>query len=312
VWLRIALKREASTILSFFTFKKGSVPFTSIVGTLIRKQEMQNDLAEIYDRISYCENEILVVERETNTFLQTALKITREISNVVANNPERADYCTLINPISISIRSRSGSIMNELRATLDSLACNLAIRNNPSLRNNQKELKPVFFPINESKGAFDQNGRNAIRKLTAEDQRKIADLKPYKGEKNGLFLLHEIDRLRKHQKLAANALNNDRIRVGNLVDIGGRGGVGKVIILNSSEGGIAIENMTLDQNKSLLSDVGQKLKLFNNVPANLRIHYSFHLVYMEPDVAKNKDVLELLKGFTQVVRHVVDQFNPAA
>lgn len=94
------------------------------------------------------------------------------------------------------IAIRIGSIVNEMRASLDALACVLAERNG-------KTSTDVSFPIARESEWYLTRGKDRIRKLSEADQDRIGELQPFASGNSELVLLNDADNHRKHIQLLA-------------------------------------------------------------------------------------------------------------
>lgn len=150
---------------------------------------MADDLAEICERLDFCDAELKILDNEIQTFLEAAVGLRR-----VDHLKHFAIQMRVTQPLPVAIRSRLGTIIHEARSCLDSLACVLANRN-------ENDSKGVYFPISKTLAIFEEDGRKKIKKLSESDQKSIADLRPYGGGDDFLFGMHEFDRTRKHQRL---------------------------------------------------------------------------------------------------------------
>lgn len=101
-------------------------------------------------------------------------------------------------PLPREVNAEAGAIINMIRSSLDILVVALAERNG-SVR-----PKDVYFPVASSVGEFLDTIHGAIKKihrLSDADKLTIQNLKPYGGGDERLWSLHQLDILRKHQRL---------------------------------------------------------------------------------------------------------------
>jgi hypothetical protein len=89
-----------------------------------------------------------------------------------------------------------GATLNSLRSSLDLLATALATRNKAQERNQ-------YFPIFSSLCQITDSAKGIERKkwLSQHEREAIKALKPYKGGDEILWPLHQLDILRKHERL---------------------------------------------------------------------------------------------------------------
>ncbi len=153
---------------------------------------MPQDLAEITDRLNYCETKLLP---EADTQIKQYFKEAVETDYL-----ETSAFKTFRMRLKFSPPSRLISAarlpVHEARAVLDSLACRLAERNGAT------NVSDVYFPLMKTKDIFDDSGVKRIKRLSCEDQKTITDLKPWGGGGSDfLYAMHDFDRSGKHDKL---------------------------------------------------------------------------------------------------------------
>lgn len=151
---------------------------------------MASDLDELSQRLSYLESKIKLLHEHVRSFISQSVLI----QPIPSPDGSVSLTATLRDAPPISIRSESGTITNELRAILDALACQLAIRHSG-------KAAETYFPISKSQAIFNTDGRKKMRLLASDDQKQIEALRPWLGGHRTLFRLHEADRIRKHQRL---------------------------------------------------------------------------------------------------------------
>jgi hypothetical protein len=258
---------------------------------------MSDDLLEIDERIKFCASEIDVYTREAKSFLDNAFTVKKRMLPITgAFNI----YATLTKPVPVALRARAGVITHELRSCLDSLACQLA------KRNDHTKVSDVYFPVSRSEEIFLDDGLKKIRKLSDSDKQTILDLRPYLGGHPFLFALHEADRTRKHQRLAACTINNAQMMVGPGISVRGNS---ELTFQNIDVGGVFLRNFTLGANNVEIKNVGQEVKVLSEVPAGLNLHIFFGLSYLEPRELAGFDVYQSLLKFKETVQSVVNLFK---
>lgn len=104
---------------------------------------------------------------------------------------------TLVKPLDPLAIAEAGAIINSIRSALDILAGALARRNgvNPTSK--------MHFPIysNPVDALDPRQGIEAKQWLSVGERSTIKSLKPYKGGDAVLYPLHQLDILRKHERL---------------------------------------------------------------------------------------------------------------
>jgi hypothetical protein len=172
----------------------------------LRIVRMARDLIEIHERLQLAHAELERLGPPSQAYLNTAVE-NQTVHNADGSQTRR---CRLTNPVvPTAIRSKIGTIVNEMRACLDALACVLAGRN-------QQPPKNVYFPISKSEEIFRKDGiGNKIAKLSQTDRDIIESLRPWRGGNHLLFGLHSLDILRKHQRLALKTVSISHVAIVN-------------------------------------------------------------------------------------------------
>ena len=155
---------------------------------------MADDLNEVKERVEWARGQITILASELLTYIQTGGFVTS-----IEDGPDGMTTLSVARgnkTMPTSIRINTGVIAHELRATLDSLACTLAVRNGQAPKN-------VYFPVSRSEAIFLKDGLDKISKLSIADRAMITALIPYAEGNPLLFALHGCDLLRKHQRLVA-------------------------------------------------------------------------------------------------------------
>lgn len=243
---------------------------------------MYRDLDELRQRAAWCRQKLEMMAPEI----------------VKIGNQSIKHWCHLIQPGSgvikasllahppVSIRADVGMIVNEQRTILDALTGLLATRNGANHINN------VNFPITKTKeGFFEPSAQRRMKKLSKLDQQKIEDLKPWwPSEDNpedgnpALFLLHEADRVRKHQKLLRWACLGGAVPVGS--------------------GHIETMSMT----PVLFDQLGTEEELCSFLNITCQLQVQFQLVFREPEALHGRAVLPCLWEFDRTVSSIIESF----
>ena len=123
-------------------------------------------------------------------------------------------------PLPLEFSAEAGAIINALRGSLDILASSLA------RRNGKKPHRLRHFPIfNSAQEMIDPltgiDGAECKKWLSDAERATIKSLKPYQGGDYAIWPLHELDIIRKHERLLVAAapvrsvllLGNARMRI---------------------------------------------------------------------------------------------------
>lgn len=253
-----------------------------------------NDIDELKERIEFAKAEIRSLSIENAMFLKKAISIVGELD---PNSKTLNIYASQTAPVPVAIRSKAGMIANELRSTLDALACILAGRNG-------KRTDDSYFPISKSKEIFEKDGMKKMRRLSDTDKTTIINLRPYSGGHPQFFLLHEADRKRKHQKLAACSAHHLRGTFG--------GGVtaGSLHIQNSSFNGVFVHDLEYFKGRNLAeAGVGSKILIARGVPERLPVQFEVDLTFVEPEALQGRSVETSLSTWAELVLDTVRLFE---
>lgn len=210
-------------------------------------------------------------------------------------------YATQLEAVPVAIRSRAGTIANELRAVLDSLACTLAGRNN-------QRTDDSYFPISKSEDIFKDDGMRKIRRLSDADKQTIIKLRPFRGGHPELFPLHEADRTRKHQRLSASSARQLGGEFGDGL-IGIQNINGTVTFQNCAFEDIPIELMIYHGGTDFGASLNRPHLVLFGAPTNLPIKLGSSIVYQEPADLKGRDVLQSLGTWAGTVSDVLREFD---
>lgn len=248
---------------------------------------MSNDLAEIIERLEAVSLDIEAIERMEALFVQRHVELVK-YNQIISPSPSIRPHMlsswtmkvTGLPPV--GLRSKIGTVANEMRSCLDELAYRLALRNNAS----EAELKKVCFPIVKSEEEFKKFGlKTRISMLNEVDRRKIELIKPWKTENDILFQLSVIDNMRKHQRLMACLSQSSGFSPG-MVSIGEF----------SISGGVSPEK------------VNKECQIATGVDVFGELDFIIRIEFREPPDVKGKRVVELIKQIHQEVRFILDKF----
>lgn len=255
---------------------------------------MTNDLVEIFERIEFCRDEIKMLRGEIEKFFKDAITSRIEINE---NNFQNF-FITQTKVIPVKLRSRVGTITNELRSCLDALACQLAVRNG-------SDTKQVYFPISKSREIFENDGKRKLKKLSHDDQNAIISLHPYRDQNPTLFGLHEADRIRKHIKLVGAAIHGVGSMMGGLFGFSGGTSIGSLVI----DGKEISKDFSFNESSAILQNIGTEYLLAENVPRDVEFSVFFGLSYTSPEDLSGKDVCSTLDEFLKTVFSIVENFR---
>ena len=186
-------------------------------------------------------------------------------------------------PLPLIINAEAGAIINSVRSALDLLGAALAKRNavTPS--------KDTHFPIFNSLHDFIDplHGIEGKKWLSKSDLRIIKSLKPYEGGNDFLWPLHQLDIMRKHERLIAVAI--------------------QPLIVS-----IFLDDMTANQAIMKWQRMKQQTILIE-LPADApdpQIQLSLDIKFDETPIGlSNAPVVQTLRGFAAKVENVIGLFD---
>ena len=254
---------------------------------------MADAFKELRERVTFARSEIAVLQKEVHAFTATALTI-RQIRTF---KPNIYNYSIrLTKPVPTAVKSRAGTIANELRACLDGLACTLALKNTDNTNG-------TYFPISKTKAIFEDDGMRKIKKLSATDQQTIIALEPYKEKNPLLFGLHEADRTRKHISLCGCG-GAQSTTFGGLIKL-------------SSPIAARYENIRIDNvvvkdlayTGDIASEGGNETILITGAPKELVLRFEGDLAYSDPEELRGSPMASTLSTFAGKVEEIIGLFD---
>ena len=120
--------------------------------------------------------------------------VTRELPD----GPNNVAVVEQKETLPLAFQVEAGAYINAIRSSLDILAVTLANRHCRAL------VDAAYFPVAKSAAFFaagQYKGAKFVRALPEKERAVIEFLRPYKGGNNLLYPLHNLDIVRKHQRL---------------------------------------------------------------------------------------------------------------
>jgi len=243
------------------------------------------DLDQHFERLKWLEGEIERLAAEVQKYTDS------EPIEVFSRMCFTRGYITRIyrtrirEQVPTSIKAHAGTIINEMRAILDALACSLA------QRNGHKNVSGTYFPTGKTKAIFESNDvQKKIKKLGDQDKHTIAALEPYGGGNEMLYALHSSDIIRKHQRLILVA-----------------GEVCSTVLGNDG-------SWVLDGGKLIYANLGPGVPLDKPIAETawdyeLPIRQNAEIAFSEPPAIKSKPLIATLKEFFGLVYSILELFN---
>jgi hypothetical protein len=164
---------------------------------------MRDDLLDAKSAVDWADAQIPLFQQELNSWQKCY-----PYSVVEERDLESGDRLVVAlqeEAFPLTFNAWVGATLNSLRSSLDLLAAALAARNDKATKRNQ------YFPLFRSLCHMNDPAKgidNADRKewLSQHERDVIKALKPYKGGDETLWPLHQLDILRKHERLIRGTL----------------------------------------------------------------------------------------------------------
>tara|TARA_R110000824_G_scaffold11585_6_gene50732 strand:- start:2159 stop:2938 length:780 start_codon:yes stop_codon:yes gene_type:complete len=257
---------------------------------------MINDLYEVYERLALSKTDITSLSELVKKSVRENVAFTYVPKE---GRPGDSDiYVRQIKKFPIELRSRSGTIINELRSCLDSLACVLAERNNQSAKN-------VYFPISKSLTIFETDGMRKIKNLSEADKNTIVEISPYMNGNPTLFRLHHADIERKHIRLLGVGTSNSGAHFGGGVSVTSEA---ELHVYDSHFDDVEIREMHYKSGYIIPTD-GTSLLIVDGAPDALRIQFAVSFIFVQPDVISDLELIKTLIEFYNEVERVIRLFD---
>jgi len=159
--------------------------------------EMRDDLLEAKAAVEWGISQLPVLQRRIDAWHEKSIEVV-----TVDLNPQtgkKAKVAREKEPIPLIVNAEVGAIIGSLRSSLDLLAAALAKRNGATP--NRHMHFPIFYSVHDFCDPL--NGLHSKKWLSEAEIRIIKKLKPYEGGNVNLWALHQLDILRKHERLIA-------------------------------------------------------------------------------------------------------------
>ena len=245
---------------------------------------MGDDLLDAQAAIDWAVTQIPILQ---NVFFEWCkehpYKIVKEF------DPQYGGYVFVVYPdgtFALIHNAWVGAIINSLRSSLDSLAAALA------RRNGNKPNAETHFPIfaSEQDMIDPLTGIEGKKWLSKGERAAVKALKPYKGGDDTIWPLHQLDIVRKHERLICATVDVRRFHVetGNMMVSGFAG----------------IERL---KDKTILSGAGGPNPLDM---AESYTHIAAHITFNEADLGlADHEVATTLSRFASRVAEIIERFD---
>jgi hypothetical protein len=143
--------------------------------------------------------EVLATERRTvvirNGNSQTIKSAANPVTFKFSQGIPTSDTIVNLPRFSADVLASAGDIAHNLRTALDHLMCHLLLIAGSPI------TKQDYFPISENFARYDARKAGIVNRVRPEVIKALDKLKPYKGENDPLWRVHQLDRIDKHRAL---------------------------------------------------------------------------------------------------------------
>jgi hypothetical protein len=157
---------------------------------------MRDDLLPAKASVDWAVSNFPSLKRRLSAWLKDNVHV--EIKELESGGPHDVIVAIEKEPLPIAFNVEVGAYINAIRSGLDVLACCLA------LRYGIKNIEDMYFPVARSGNDFlsgKYKGHKFVKGLPPAERAIIESLEPYKGGHKLLWPLHQLDIVRKHQRL---------------------------------------------------------------------------------------------------------------
>jgi hypothetical protein len=192
-------------------------------------------------------------------------------------------------PIPSGVAIIAGDILNNMRAALDHLACQLVEANGGTV------VQQTCFPIFKSADEYKAHRTGKVKGMHKDAVDLIDRAKPYKGGNDGLWLIHDLNRIDKHRLLLPVASYSEGMSIG----------VAPCVLEFQSSGFDALEDgatLPIVAEVALVSGLVMEM---NDDP-----QFTFAVAFREPEIIKGDPMVPLFYEMVHLVERVVDLFVP--
>lgn len=241
---------------------------------------MRDDLLDAQSAVDWAITQIPVLQ---DKFVSWNAKRPYEILPEL--DPQTGEHLLvayLMGPLDPIVNAEVGVIINSIRTALDLLAASLC------RRNGNKPSADTHFPIFPSEQAMIDplTGIEGKKWLSNGERATIKALKPYDGGDHAIWPLHQLDILRKHERLV-----EARPGVSGMLWMGPRG---RMVVIGSR----ALERL---EDKTILHRSAEPLDLTQG-----HTHVAAFIVFNEPIIGLvDQEVAETLFRFSRRVAEII-------
>ncbi|NEV78546.1 hypothetical protein DYI24_16010 [Rhodopseudomonas sp. BR0C11] len=170
--------------------------------------DMRDDLQAAKSSVDWAVSQFPDFQARLDSWLKANVYVT--IKEMPDNSPNNVVLAVEKEPFPLKFQVEAGAYINCIRSSLDILAATLALRHCPSL------VDESYFPVTKSATIFASGGykgHKLIKALPTTERTIIESLKPYQGGNELLYALHQLDIVRKHQRLLTTEIHPGRLGV---------------------------------------------------------------------------------------------------
>jgi len=156
---------------------------------------MRDDLLDACASVDWAIAQLPIFSRRIDSWFHDNVHVS--VEDLPSPATHNVVVATKKAPFPLAFNVEFGAYVNAIRSSLDLLASALSARNRIS------DNPEAHFPIYRSQNDFldPKDGLEAIKWLSKTEIEIIKSLQPYRGGNDALWILHQLDIMRKHRRL---------------------------------------------------------------------------------------------------------------
>ncbi len=214
---------------------------------------------------------------------------------------ERTYYCDSVPDIPIDVSLLAGDVLQNLRSSLDHLACHLV-----EIAGNEVSSQ-TCFPIADTADEYmAKTFRRKIKGMRQDAIDAIDTIKPYKSGNDTLWHLHKLNNIDKH-RLLLTACSTNRARSMTPSE--------KVMLTEFIKASHPGAKVTVDLRGAFRAvplvplEAGKKLYTVSHSELEKEVEFLIAIAFNEPKIIECRPIVEVLNEFSNMVTGIILNFN---